>query len=172
MGFLAWYYSLAILRLLFRLAFTLSYIKTIIYCWVLHFVGLYDFGESNSFFWQNVFYINSSSVSSISADTIRDHLPVITFRKFAEKFYESMGDDPVCMVCLSSLEEEDEVRELSNCHHTFHKNCLDKWLDHRQTTCPVCRSSLMPKRIPETEMNNSWVVDRIAYIFAEDLAIS
>jgi RING-H2 zinc finger protein RHA1 len=78
----------------------------------------------------------------------------------------------MCAVCLNSFEEEEHIRELCNCHHIFHRNCLDKWLDHRQTTCPLCRSFLMPERILDTEVSKSWVVDRIAYIFGEDLAIS
>merc|ERR1711915_321866 len=134
--------------------------------------GVADSGEAYISSRQHFPDMNSSSVHSASADMIRDNLPLVTFGMFAERFCQPMGDVPVCTVCLSSFEEEDEVRELRNCHHIFHRNCLDKWVDHSQTTCPVCRSSLMPKAIPVTELNNSWVLDWIIYIFAEDLSIS
>lgn len=172
MGFPAGYYGLAILRLVFHLAFTLYYIKTAI-CWALHFVGALDESEeSDSSSWQELHPDMNSSVPCVSADMIRDNLPLVAFGNFAERFSESMGGDLVCTVCLSEFQGEDEVRELCNCRHIFHKICLDMWLDHRQTSCPLCRSSLIPKTILDTEPNNSWVVDQIAYIFAEDLAIS
>lgn len=170
MGFPAGYYGLAVPTLLFHLAFTLYYIQTVI-CWALHFVGLAKSGEPDSYFSQDFSDMNSPPVPSISADTIRDSLPVVAFGKFPEKFCASMRDDLVCSVCLSSFEEEEQIRELCNCCHIFHRICLDKWLDHRQTTCPLCRSSLMPDRILDTEVSKSGVVDQIAYIFSEDLAI-
>ncbi|KAK9119845.1 hypothetical protein Scep_017938 [Stephania cephalantha] len=45
-----------------------------------------------------------------------------------------------CCVCLHGYEAEEEVSEL-DCKHFFHKGCLEKWLDHKHTTCPLCRSS-------------------------------
>lgn len=171
MGFLASYYGLVLSRLRFHPALALSYIK-ITMRWVFHFVGLYDSGELDSSSWQDFPDMNFSPVPSISADTIRKNLPVIPFGKFAETFCEAMGNDIVCAVCLNSFEEEEHIRELCNCHHVFHRNCLDKWLDHRQTTCPLCRSFLMPERIPDSQFSKSWVVDRIAYIFSDDLVIS
>lgn len=143
-GFPAGYYSLSLPRLLFPLAFLLSYIETAL-CWALYFVGLPDYGDQpDSFSWRDFPEMTSSSVPSVSADTIRDNLPLVAFGKFTERFSESIGDNDMCAVCLSSFEEEDQIRELCNCRHIFHRICLDKWLDHRQTTCPLCRSSLMP----------------------------
>jgi hypothetical protein len=60
----------AIPRLLFHVAVTLYYIKTTM-CWALHFVGLHDSGEPDNSSWRDFPDINSSSVPSISADTIR-----------------------------------------------------------------------------------------------------
>lgn len=149
MGFPVGYYGLGIPipRLLLHLAFTLYYIKTLICC-ALHFVGLGESGEPDNSSWQDFPDMNSPPVSAVSADDkIRDSLPVVTIGTFADKFCTSMSDDLMCAVCLSSFEKEDEVRELCNCRHIFHRICLDKWLDQRQTTCPLCRSSLMPEKI-------------------------
>lgn len=171
MGFPAGFYGLAIPTLLFHLAFTLSYIKAAMN-WALQFSGLADARELDGSSWPDFPDINSSSVEpSISPDTIRKNLPIVTFGKFVERFCESIGDDIKCAVCLNSFQEEEHIRELCNCHHLFHRNCLDKWIDHRQTTCPLCRSSLMPGRILDAEVRKSWIVDRISYIFGEDIAI-
>ncbi|XP_010269145.2 PREDICTED: probable E3 ubiquitin-protein ligase XERICO [Nelumbo nucifera] len=51
-----------------------------------------------------------------------------------------------CAVCLTQFEEGEEVRELE-CKHEFHKECLDKWLQHRHGTCPLCRRSVLPEQI-------------------------
>ncbi|KAK9091402.1 hypothetical protein Sjap_024579 [Stephania japonica] len=48
-----------------------------------------------------------------------------------------------CVVCLCELREGERVRWLG-CRHVFHKECLDRWLfDHRNFTCPLCRSPLV-----------------------------
>ncbi|KAL5198386.1 hypothetical protein ABZP36_001898 [Zizania latifolia] len=48
-----------------------------------------------------------------------------------------------CVVCLSSIEEGDEVRVL-RCRHLFHRRCLDRWLQQARppATCPLCRCRL------------------------------
>ncbi|GAA0155159.1 hypothetical protein LIER_12947 [Lithospermum erythrorhizon] len=51
-----------------------------------------------------------------------------------------------CSVCLSEIEEGDEVRQLS-CDHLFHRECLDRWLGYGNVTCPLCRSCVkMPQQ--------------------------
>ncbi|XP_058108941.1 E3 ubiquitin-protein ligase RHA2A-like [Magnolia sinica] len=50
-----------------------------------------------------------------------------------------------CVVCLSMIEEGEEIREIS-CDHLFHRVCLDRWLGYRHATCPLCRGSLIPMR--------------------------
>ncbi|KAF5185813.1 RING/U-box superfamily protein [Thalictrum thalictroides] len=45
-----------------------------------------------------------------------------------------------CCVCLHRFEADEEVSELS-CKHFFHKGCLEKWLNHKHSTCPLCRST-------------------------------
>ncbi|KAL1569600.1 RING-type E3 ubiquitin transferase [Salvia divinorum] len=48
-----------------------------------------------------------------------------------------------CSVCLSPYEEGDEVRKLK-CNHTFHKGCVDTWLQQDSATCPLCRRPVLP----------------------------
>lgn len=46
-----------------------------------------------------------------------------------------------CTVCLSEYHEEDTLRILPLCGHSFHATCIDIWLQ-QHSTCPVCRISL------------------------------
>ncbi|OAC99030.1 hypothetical protein MUCCIDRAFT_19663, partial [Mucor lusitanicus CBS 277.49] len=48
-----------------------------------------------------------------------------------------------CQVCLDSYQSEDYVRVLE-CHHGFHKDCIDKWLTEGQNRCPLCRGVPIP----------------------------
>ncbi|KAL5718095.1 RING-type E3 ubiquitin transferase [Ranunculus cassubicifolius] len=62
-------------------------------------------------------------------------------RRVSTTLFKSLCRCPIeCCVCLHRFEAEEEVSELS-CKHFFHKGCLDKWLDHKHSTCPLCRST-------------------------------
>ncbi|KAH7516624.1 hypothetical protein FEM48_Zijuj10G0154700 [Ziziphus jujuba var. spinosa] len=56
---------------------------------------------------------------------------------------ESEDENLECAVCLSSIDEGEEIGEL-RCSHLFHKSCLNKWVFFNRTTCPLCRGSLAP----------------------------
>ncbi|GLJ55466.1 hypothetical protein SUGI_1191030 [Cryptomeria japonica] len=165
MGFLAGQYILVIPRLLVHAAFLLSVLKNVFF-WALRCVGLAEIFEP-----ETSEHTENASGSLFSAEVIREHLPVAMFGEVSKRFC-AVEEDFICAVCLCAFEADDEIRELCNCRHIFHRDCLDKWLDHDQNTCPLCRSSLMPE-FDESEDNchesPSWVVDRISYVFAEDL---
>lgn len=56
------------------------------------------------------------------------------------------NEDVECAICLCKIDEDDEIREL-RCDHLFHKVCLDRWVGYRRSTCPICRSSLIPRQL-------------------------
>ncbi|KAI3824456.1 hypothetical protein L1987_05916 [Smallanthus sonchifolius] len=63
--------------------------------------------------------------------------------------YKAAGLEPKeCSVCLSVLEDGDEIRRLK-CEHTFHKGCVDKWLEQDRATCPICRRLVVPEPISQ-----------------------
>ncbi|CAG8550282.1 11218_t:CDS:2 [Paraglomus brasilianum] len=53
----------------------------------------------------------------------------------------SNPDDAVCSICLSSYEEDEELRHLW-CGHHFHKDCVDEWL-RLNRRCPMCRLDIV-----------------------------
>eukprot|EP00250_Pteridium_aquilinum_P031285 c43362_g1_i1 orf=334-879(+) len=59
--------------------------------------------------------------------------------------------DTECPVCLCEFKGGQELRLLPVCKHVYHRNCLDRWLDHQHTTCPLCRSSLVPEEIAKKQ---------------------
>ncbi|KAI3979207.1 hypothetical protein MKX01_017032 [Papaver californicum] len=91
---------------------------------------------------------------------------------------EKLENCKTCAMCLNELTRKDKVRELRNCCHIFHSKCIDIWFRHNdQNTCPLCRTSLlfpimsMPLTTCATAAKSepSWAVERILYLFGDDL---
>lgn len=47
-------------------------------------------------------------------------------------------DSPNCSVCLSPIDNTVNTKTTDRCQHTFHRECLDRWLE-THNTCPECR---------------------------------
>ena len=58
-----------------------------------------------------------------------------------------------CVICLDDVEIE--WRELE-CHHRYHKQCIENWIVVR-ATCPLCM-----KYIKDTEERNIREIDHIS----------
>uniref|UniRef100_A0A0D6R5Y0 RING-type domain-containing protein n=1 Tax=Araucaria cunninghamii TaxID=56994 RepID=A0A0D6R5Y0_ARACU len=168
MGFPSGYYTLHVPNFVLVSLRFLAYVKNAIWC-LLSWLRVIEQLQSETLFWQDFPEI-SSEFSSLSAGVIRERLPVVAFRSFAERGC-GIDEDPMCTVCLSTFEDADEIRELCNCCHVFHRNCLDKWIDIDQKTCPLCRSPLLSERervATEEGQSEVWIVDQIFYLFGED----
>ncbi|XP_030213629.1 E3 ubiquitin-protein ligase RNF165 isoform X3 [Gadus morhua] len=50
---------------------------------------------------------------------------------------EELDTDEKCTICLSMLEDAEDVRRLP-CMHLFHQGCVDQWLATSRK-CPICR---------------------------------
>lgn len=53
-----------------------------------------------------------------------------------------LGSTEVCGVCLVDFDDGDELRVLP-CGHYFHQECIDHWLLHSATVCPVDKRDLL-----------------------------
>ena len=53
-----------------------------------------------------------------------------------------------CSICLGDL-GDDYVE--SPCHHVFHGECLEGWLEVG-STCPLCRTQLVEERIEDDDI--------------------
>ncbi|KAL5572268.1 hypothetical protein UlMin_021865 [Ulmus minor] len=126
---------------------------------------------------------SASSSSSSSIQFIRESLSLTTFGEITERLPSDCQWD-TCAVCLNQLKNRDEVRELRNCCHVFHKDCLDRWLDHdhdhhqeTHKTCPLCRAPFLTQAQSqsliwaESRAQPSWAVERLLYLFGDDLSL-
>ena len=56
-----------------------------------------------------------------------------------------LGQDALeCAVCLQEFQDHETLRLIPKCDHVFHPDCIDTWL-LSHSTCPVCRTYLVPK---------------------------
>jgi len=111
--------------------------------------------------------------------TTRDRDITLLLTTFGEIKERLPHTEDTCAVCLSQLEVEDEVRELMNCYHVFHRECIDRWLEHEHEnhnpTCPLCRAPLLSSCCHHNSATcqpppqPSWAVERLLYLFGDDL---
>ncbi|KAJ8432451.1 hypothetical protein Cgig2_027748 [Carnegiea gigantea] len=108
---------------------------------------------------------------SVSAPLIRELLPVMRFSDIVGEEDSKHGSvcgsghgsgrDPPerCTVCLYEFHDHEEIRRLTNCGHIFHRGCVDRWMDHDQRTCPLCRTPFIPHDLAEAfnEIEKCWV---------------
>ncbi|CAD5324754.1 putative transcription factor C2H2 family [Arabidopsis thaliana] len=159
--------SLIISHVLYKTALIITVLRWI-FAWILRYRSRSSSSSSSS--------SQSSSSPSISSQTIKESLAVSAFRDAVERSPAAIND--MCAVCLGDLEDEDEIRELRNCTHVFHRDCIDRWLDYEccggdddnHRTCPLCRTPLLPSFTDySTVTQTSWAVERLLYLFGDDL---
>lgn len=104
----------------------------------LHIYARYFRGRGESFRRHRLAIIGEQDPQSVGlGKSIIEAIPVFVYR--TENHHEALE----CAVCLSEFEENEKVRLLPKCHHTFHIDCTDMWF-HTHSTCPLCRASAQP----------------------------
>ena len=98
-------------------------------------------------------------VSQILSLKIRDFKEVILVTESPAELNAAEDGELECCVCLSRLEEGNGTRKLACCH-LFHRECVDRWLVHCRSTCPLCRLSIncepMRREMEQTEELMIW----------------
>lgn len=142
MGFPAGYYAQKLLpKILFSPFSLLSLLATFILT-LLRFLGLSYILEPQ--IWPEP----GPEPRPDSASIIQEMLPIV---KFADIVCAPGSNPPPvqCAVCLYEFRNHEEIRQL-NCRHVFHRVCVDRWMDHDQITCPLCRTPFVPDELMET----------------------
>ncbi|KAI4894669.1 hypothetical protein NFI96_015584 [Prochilodus magdalenae] len=61
---------------------------------------------------------------------------------------DELDTDEKCTICLSMLEDGEDVRRLP-CMHLFHQACVDQWLATNKK-CPICRVDIETQLSPDS----------------------
>ncbi|MQM14320.1 hypothetical protein Taro_047250 [Colocasia esculenta] len=88
---------------------------------------------------QQLFHLHDAGVDQ----SFIDALPVFLYKAIIGSYKDPFD----CAVCLCEFGADDKLRLLPRCSHAFHLECIDTWL-LSHSTCPLCRSSLLPDASP------------------------
>jgi len=69
----------------------------------------------------------------------------------------------VCSVCLEDITVNDWYKQLPDCGHYFHAECIDRWLAVR-ALCPVCRESVGKEEAERKSPSCSFRTPRITMV--------
>ncbi|KAG0028499.1 hypothetical protein BGZ81_004670 [Podila clonocystis] len=58
------------------------------------------------------------------------------------KLETTESSEELCSICLGEYEPDDRIRILP-CDHEYHAECVDIWLTHKSTHCPLCKHDLL-----------------------------
>ena len=67
----------------------------------------------------------------------------LDFSNFIKIIPSSARNQNTCVICLDEFEDDESVTVLPQCHHIYHRECINKWLNVNQI-CPICRCSIFP----------------------------
>lgn len=113
---------------------------------ILYRVGLYPSFQSFPSPWDDqLTSLNAAecvTTSPTSPSLLKSRLPVVEYRRWSC----ATRPEETCAVCLRAIHQDDEVRELGNCCHAFHRSCIDRWIDMGKVTCPMCRLEMAPSK--------------------------
>ncbi|KAL3499313.1 hypothetical protein ACH5RR_038406 [Cinchona calisaya] len=161
MGFPVGYTDVFFPKLAVQILTILGFIRKSIHA-LLSILGIGDFLEPE----MPIQTRPESELRSVSASLIRELLlPVV---KYSEILRSSSDDgEESCAVCLYEFEDDDEIRRLLNCRHIFHRNCLDRWMDHDQKTCPLCRTTFIPEDMQDAFNERLWLASGISDFYGD-----
>ncbi|OIW21419.1 hypothetical protein TanjilG_03443 [Lupinus angustifolius] len=126
-----------------------------------HYLGISEFHETDVVWPEpnhnnNNLQISDTRKPSFSALLIRELLPAIRFSDLDSSSAAVAAAESGCAVCLYQFSDEDEIRCLRNCKHIFHQGCVDRWIDHDQTSCPLCRTPFVPDDMIDDYNQRLW----------------
>jgi|Laugresu1bdmlbsd_1035121.scaffolds.fasta_scaffold33417_1 hypothetical protein len=73
--------------------------------------------------------------------------------------YHEQQEKEECVICLDEVETE--WRDLE-CHHRYHKQCIESWITVN-ARCPLCMKYIKDTKIKERNINDN-MTDEIHYI--------
>ena len=105
---------------------------------------------------------DDSSNACLDADlkTNASGLAVIALQRHSLSWQMSQADTRVaqqCSICLEEFEEGDDACRLP-CFHIYHKDCIDSWVKHSESTkCPMCDHSIIESTVAATDNDDDHV---------------
>jgi hypothetical protein len=79
-------------------------------------------------------------------------MPTIQQINIATTIETVQGNEGGCAICQDDMVTGNEIRKITVCGHTFHKECIDTWFA-RNVRCPTCRHDIREQNRTEPVTN-------------------
>lgn len=96
---------------------------------------------------KKVFKINTGNGSFIPGNDIPNNQQGIALdvgaglrRSLIDTQFEETNEE-TCSICWEDFKENDKLKKVKGCNHTFHISCLEYWYK-KSSTCPMCRVNI------------------------------
>ncbi|KMT13065.1 hypothetical protein BVRB_4g087040 [Beta vulgaris subsp. vulgaris] len=77
--------------------------------------------------------------TKVISSRLIDLIPAMKFLQLPKDDHRDSIRRNGCSICLrEGYEDDDMCKILPECDHVFHSECIDQWLNKKQS-CPVCR---------------------------------
>ncbi|OIW02031.1 hypothetical protein TanjilG_13769 [Lupinus angustifolius] len=166
MGFPVGYTQVFFPNLFLHILIFLGFLRNLVFI-LFHYLGLSDLLETDVVWPEPTRIPDTKKSPSLSAILIRELLPAIQFSDLDSTSAAVTAAESGCAVCLYEFSGEDEIRCLRNCKHIFHRGCVDRWIDHDQKTCPLCRTPFVPDEMIDDYNQRLWAASGVAEFYAE-----
>ena len=83
---------------------------------------------------------------------------------------EKEKEEEECVICMGSINNENNEKFTTSCNHVFHKDCLSRWCQ-QNNSCPSCRTiNVLPCRAQclSADSSNSLIRDSPFYHILEN----
>ena len=94
----------------------------------------------------------------LNLNEIRNHttLSIYTQNSNGDDENDETKDDAAtisCEICHDNINNNDILRTINVCNHSFHQECVDSWFENN-TICPYCRGNVIETvNVNEHELN-------------------
>lgn len=87
---------------------------------------------------------------------IIDRLPIVKYRstRTAAITTTSTSDATMCIICQFGFEEDEDIKLMPNCTHSYHVQCIDVWLQDNDV-CPTCKVSILTQDATTVTIHSS-----------------
>ncbi|KAE9595495.1 hypothetical protein Lal_00030699 [Lupinus albus] len=159
MGFPVGYAEVFFPNLFLKTLTFIGFLRNLVFI-LFHYLGISEFPETGVVWPEpnnNNLRISDTIKPSFSALLIRELLPDIQFSDLDSCSAAVTAAESGCAVCLYEFCDDDKIRCLRNCKHIFHRDCVDRWIDYDQKSCPLCRIPFVPDDMIDDFNQRLWV---------------
>jgi hypothetical protein len=94
---------------------------------------------------------NRTSMNTFLNERVVVHPTNDEIENASSRYVATNVQDDICNICQENFDQAQEIRRLTFCNHSFHRECVDRWFSSN-VHCPTCRHDI--REIDENQRTN------------------